>query len=392
MEEPMKRYSYSILISLAFIFTACSDNNPIAKFIQPKEPKDSTINTLFTQDDPSLPSVKNKSSKTNRNKLSNSSLKHELSTTKKPVAQLKSNSKEGIQLPEVKPIDVEGNMIIAGSSTVFPLIEILYQRFIEEGYSGTIKLESVNSEKGFKLFCKQGEIDIANASRPIKDEEIKHCAAINRKPIAFRVGTDALAVVVNPENDFLTNVTKKELAAIFTAQQWSDVNPKWPNVPIQRFIPNRDSATLDFFVEEVFAQNADPILEAPNAQFSADDEELVQGVSRNKYAIGFLGYAFYREHTKALKIVSIANIEPNVTTVEDGKYPLARPLFIYSDANIIKKKPQVAAFINFFLTNVNQEIGRVGYFPVSQTVLNEAKLQWLKAVDSETLLNQQSNN
>lgn len=388
----MKRYSYSILISLAFIFTACSDNNPIAKFIQPKEPKDSTINTLFTQDDPSLPSVKNKSSKKNRNKLSNSSLKHELSTTKKPVAQLKSNSKEGIQLPEIKPIDVEGNMIIAGSSTVFPLIEILYQRFIEEGYSGTIKLESVNSEKGFKLFCKQGEIDIANASRPIKDEEIKHCAAINRKPIAFRVGTDVLAVVVNPENDFLTNVTKKELAAIFTAQQWSDVNPKWPNVPIQRFIPNRDSATLDFFVEEVFAQNADPILEAPNAQFSADDEELVQGVSRNKYAIGFLGYAFYREHTKALKIVSIANIEPSVTTVEDGKYSLARPLFIYSDANIIKKKPQVAAFINFFLTNVNQEIGRVGYFPVSQTVLNEAKLQWLKAVGSETWLNQQSNN
>jgi phosphate transport system substrate-binding protein len=388
----MKRYIYSILISLAFIFTACSDNNPIAKFIQPKEPKDSTINTLFTQDDPSLPSVKNKSSKKNRNKLSNSSLKHELSTTKKPVAQLKSNSKEGIQLPEVKPIDVEGNMIIAGSSTVFPLIEILYQRFIEEGYSGTIKLESVNSEKGFKLFCKQGEIDIANASRPIKDEEIKHCAAINRKPIAFRVGTDTLAVVVNPENDFLTNVTKKELAAIFTAQQWSDVNPKWPNVPIQRFIPSRDSGTLDFFVEEVFAQNAEPILAAPNAQFSADDEELVQGVSRNKYAIGFLGYAFYREHTKALKIVSIANIEPSVTTIEDGKYPLARPLFIYSDANIIKKKPQVAAFINFFLTNVNQEIGRVGYFPVSQTVLNEAKLQWLKAVGSEAWLKQQSNN
>ena len=148
----------------------------------------------------------------------------------------------GMMLPEVDPSTVTGNIISAGSSTVFPLIEAIAQRFQEEGFTedkGKLTIESIGSGAGLERFCKTGETDIANASRAIKQEEIDNCAAINRTPIEFRVGTDALAVVVSSENDFLSDVTKEELALIFSkdATQWSDVRPEWPSEDILRFSP-----------------------------------------------------------------------------------------------------------------------------------------------------------
>ena len=99
------------------------------------------------------------------------------------------------------------------------------ERFYDEGYGGTVTIDSIGSGAGFSRFCEAGETDIANASRPIRDSEVESCATIGRTPIEFRVGTDALAVVINPENDWATDVTLEELAAIFTAERWSDVNP-----------------------------------------------------------------------------------------------------------------------------------------------------------------------
>ena len=143
----------------------------------------------------------------------------------------------------------------------------------------------------------QGETDISNASRPIKDSEVESCQSIGREPIEFRVGTDALAVVVSQDNDFVDGATLEELALIFsTAETWSDVNPEWPAEPIQRFIPGTDSGTFDFFVEEVFDENEEPILSASNTQLSEDDNVLVQGVLGSPYAIGFFGYAYYDEN------------------------------------------------------------------------------------------------
>lgn len=313
----------------------------------------------------------------------------EASVQDKPSTTKKSFAEGGIVLPEVDPLEVEGNIVVAGSSTVFPLSKAMYDRFIEEGYSGTIKLDSVGSGAGFKLFCQEGESDISNASRAIKEQEVKACSAIGRKPIEFRVGTDALAVVIHPANTFLTNVTLKELAAIFTAEKWSDVNPSWPNELIQRFIPDAESGTLDFFVEHIFQGNAEPLLNTPHTVFSSDDDDLVQGVSTNPYAIGFFGYAYYQQNAKTLKILSIEGIEPNFDTTEEGKYPLARPLFIYSDANLIQKKPQVGAFINFYLTHINEEIEQVGYFPASRKTLDVAKINLLKALGYKEFLTQQ---
>jgi phosphate transport system substrate-binding protein len=254
------------------------------------------------------------------------------------------------------------------------------ERFQSEGYSGNITIDSIGSGAGFERFCVAGESDIANASRPIKDSEIESCQAIGREPIEFRVGTDALAVTVSAENDFLTDVTLEQLALIFsTAETWADVDPSWPAEPIQRFIPGTDSGTFDYFVEEIFDEDEAPILAAGNLQLSEDDNVLVQGIEGSPYAVGFFGYAYYQENADRLHTVSIEGVEPNAENVDNNSYPLARPLFIYSTAEIMQEKPQVGAFINFFLTYVNEEVVDVGYFPASEDALNQAKFGWLNA-------------
>ena len=163
---------------------------------------------------------------------------------------------ESVSWPVLSPQGLGGEIVAVGSSTVYPLSQRMAERFQEAGYVGAIANESAGSTAGFRSFCVEGTADIANASRPIKREEIGLCDKIGRDPVEFRVGTDALALVVSQENDFLTEVTTEQLREIFgTAKTWSAIDPDWPDEPILRFIPGADSGTLDFFVERVFAQD-----------------------------------------------------------------------------------------------------------------------------------------
>lgn len=287
------------------------------------------------------------------------------------------------ELPEVNPLEVTGAIISAGSSTVFPLTEAMAERFKDEGYAGNITIDSIGSGAGFERFCVAGESDISNASRPIKDSERESCAAIGRDPIEFRVGTDALAVAVSKDNDFVDNLSLEELALVFSsAETWADVNPDWPAEPIQLFSPGTDSGTFDYFVEEVFDENEEPMLSAAGIQLSEDDNVLVQGVTGSPYAVGYFGYAYYQENAEDLKVLAIEGVEPTAENVDNGSYPLARPLYIYSDAGVMAEKPQVADFINFYLTFVNDEIIRVGYFPATDEALAAAEQSLLDAMNA----------
>lgn len=288
---------------------------------------------------------------------------------------------ELVVLPEVDPFNSSGDIIIAGSSTVFPITNRMARRFAEDGYSGDIIIDSIGTGGGFERFCVAGDTDISNASRAIREEERELCREINRNPVEFRVGTDALVVVVSADNTFVTDVTREELALLFSvAERWSDVRAEWPDQQILRFIPGTDSGTFDYFVEEIFNNDESLILSASNNQLSEDDNVLVTGVISTPYAIGFFGFAYYNENTDLLKPLSIEGIAPTEETAESGEYPLARPLFIYSDANIMQSKPQVADFINYYLTRVNEEILDVGYFPPSVSALNQARINWLVAM------------
>lgn len=279
-------------------------------------------------------------------------------------------------LPGVNPALVSGAIITAGSSTVFPLSEAIAERFAKDGYKGQIAIDSIGTGGGFERFAKTGETDIANASRAITAKEITQAAALSppRTPLELRVGTDALAVVVSAKNSFATSVTQAELAKLFSsATYWSDVRAEWPRREIKRFSPGTDSGTFDYFVEHLFKKDRKPLLGAKNLQLSEDDNVLVQGVEGDEGAIGYFGYAYYVENKAKLKALAIDKVEPSQASVDAGTYPLARPLFLYSDARIIKAKPQVAAFLTYYLSNVDKVIRNVGYFPAPAEAMKASK-------------------
>ncbi len=309
--------------------------------------------------------------------------------TTAPVATVDAGVNEAPVDP-MSPASVTGDIISAGSSTVYPLSEAVQKLFEQEGYTGQHTIASVGSGGGLERFCVTGETDIANSSRKIKDSEVEACAAINRTPIEFRVGTDAIAVVVSKENTFVTNLTSEQLGLIFTtAEKWSDVKPEWPAENILRFTPGTDSGTFDFFTEVIIQKPMKleklddakaKVLAASNLQTSEDDNTLVQGVEGSPFAIGYFGFAYYQNQSDNLTAISINDIAPAFETAEDGSYALSRPLFIYSDASILKAKPQVAAFISFYLDRVNEIIGDVGYFPANDALLEAAKASLAEAL------------
>lgn len=284
-------------------------------------------------------------------------------------------------LPHIDPWMISGNIAIAGSSTVFPLAERLAERFQDEGFSGSITIDSIGSGAGFERFCVTGESDIANASRPINESERNACIQIDRHPVAFKIAIDALAVVVSRENDFVNNLSLAELASVFSsAQTWSDINPTWPDQQIQRFSPGTDSGTFDYFVEAIFDKDKVPILSSANIQFSEDDNVLVQGILGSPYSVGYFGYAYFLENSDTLRLLSVGGVAASPENINSNLYPLARPLFIYSDLSIMRNNPQIAAFINYFLTYVNEEVEIVGYFPLNQITLESSMLLWLEAI------------
>ncbi|MBE0683439.1 MAG: PstS family phosphate ABC transporter substrate-binding protein [Anaerolineales bacterium] len=292
------------------------------------------------------------------------------------------------------PDAVSGDIITAGSSTVFPVTERMAELFQQEGYTGNITVDSIGTGAGFERFCVAGESDISNASRAIKDSEAEACKAIGREPLEFRVGTDALAVVVSAKNDFLTGLTIEQLGKIYSGEfsTWDQVDASFPAETIQVYSPGADSGTFDYFIEAVVGplfKNAEgkadldageaALLGLKGAQFSEDDNVLVQGVEGSPYAIGYFGYAYFAENSGALKAIAIESVEPFEATVNDVSYPLARPLFIYSTASIMQEKPQVAAFIYFYLTNLEDNIVDIGYFPAPAADMDGAMEAWLSA-------------
>ena len=269
--------------------------------------------------------------------------------------------------------------------------------------NNTIKIESIGTGGGFRQWCAtDADLDeqnairpqIVNASRAITDDELAQCTQVDIEPIPFRVGTDALAIVVSADNDFITEVTLEELHLIFgEAENWSDVRPEWPNDPIQLIIPGEDSGTFDYFVETIFdgdaslllANDGDDVTRINEVITSENDNQLVGSISRDALSIGFFGYAYYLDNTEDLHIISIDDVEPSAETVEDNSYPLARPLYIYSDATTMQSHPQVASFIDYYLTHMNDVIGEVGYFEASTTAIDEAQANWLSAMGEAQL-------
>lgn len=284
-------------------------------------------------------------------------------------------------LPGVDPSKVTGTIVTAGSSTVYPVSEYIAEIFRKDGFTGQVSIDSIGSGAGFERFAKTGETDISNASAPMPASSYEAAKAIGRYPIEFRIGTDALAVVVSKKNTFATDITQAELALLFSSTvNWSDVRPSWPKMPVKRYSPGTDSGTFSYFVEHLYKKDKTKLLGAANLQLSEDDNVLVRGVEADQYAIGYFGFAYYLENRTKLNVLRIDGVEANAANVDAGKYPLARPLFLYSDAKIINEKPQVAAFLTYYLSNVDEALKAVGYFPAPAADMKAAKQKLLDAM------------
>ena len=291
-------------------------------------------------------------------------------------------------LPIIDPLDVDqsGDIGIAGSSTVFPLSTAVLSQWIDEG-GPEYTIESIGSGGGLDRFCVEGASDIANASRQIEQEEIDDCAATwGSEPIEVRVGSDALSLVISPGNTFATELTIAEIATAFSLTDagatWADVNPEFPAHPIQLFSPGADSGTFDYFNEIIFEEADPPPVLSSIAEIIGEDDNLtVQGVAQDgctegdistTCAIGYFGYAYYQENADRLATVAVEGVVPSAESVDDGSYPISRPLYMYTSAEVIAAKPHVAEFMAYYLNNVNDLIGEVGYFPAPQEALQEA--------------------
>lgn len=293
-----------------------------------------------------------------------------------------------VALPEVIAADVTGDINLAGSSTVFPISQAVAAAFADEGFSGEITADSIGTGAGFERFCAaEGASDISNASRPIRDTEIEACAANNQRvPVGFRVGDDGLAVVVNPANDWASELTLAEIALAFSsAATWADVRPGFPECEIIRFSPGTDSGTFDYFVEEIFDEDEAPILAASNINLSEDDNILLDGVANNECAIGYFGYAYFSENADRVSTVAVDGVQPTAETVNGGTYPLSRPLFIYSASSILAEKPQVGLFLAYYLNRVPDITPAVGYFLPNPYDFNASKLVLLALIHEASM-------
>ena len=260
---------------------------------------------------------------------------------------------------------LSGTVEIDGSSTVFPISEAVAEEFYSEHPNVRVNVAVSGTGGGFKRFT-IGETDISNASREIKESE--RLAAIDNgvEFVELRIGTDGLSVIVDPSNNYVDCLTTSELKTIWEPgtriEYWSDLGQKFPEQKLNRFGPDTDSGTFDYFTEEI---NGEAQVSTDQYQASPDDNVLVRGISGTKGSIGYFGYAYYQENQESLKVVAVDDgngcVTPTPTTIADGSYsPLSRPLFIYVNVESLNK-PEVKAFVDFYLTHGPELVNEVGY-------------------------------
>ncbi|MCW5937748.1 MAG: PstS family phosphate ABC transporter substrate-binding protein [Fimbriimonadaceae bacterium] len=276
---------------------------------------------------------------------------------------------------------VSGAINIDGSSTVTPIFAAVAEEF-DKGHPDTeAAVGTSGTGGGFKKFI-AGEIDIAMASRPIKEEEVKALQAKGIEFIELPVALDGLTLVVNPGNTWAESLTVDELKRIWApnskVKNWKDVRAGFPDLPLKLYGAGTDSGTFDYFTLAINGQEG---ASRTDYQASEDDNILVQGVKGDKGALGYFGYGYFEENKDALKPVKIdagkGPVEPSPQTVVDGSYqPLSRPLFIYVAKKAADEKPQVDAFVDFFFAEGGDLVRQVGFIPMPADIIESVKKHW----------------
>jgi phosphate transport system substrate-binding protein len=271
--------------------------------------------------------------------------------------------------------DLTGNVRIDGSSTVFPVTEAVAEEFRNEAPKVKVTIGISGTGGGFKKFT-AGETDISNASRPIKAEEIAKAKENKIDFIELPVAYDGLSIVVNPKNTWANSITIAQLKKLWepgsTVKTWKDLDPTWPANPIKLYGPGTDSGTFDYFTEEVVGKAR---ASRPDYTASEDDNVLVGGIAGDVNALGYFGFAYYSENKTKIKALQVDGGKGPITaddkTIENSTYPLSRPVFIVVSTKAAAR-PEVDAFIKFYLKNISTIAKDVGYTPLPKAMYDEA--------------------
>ncbi|GAA2126813.1 PstS family phosphate ABC transporter substrate-binding protein [Nocardioides bigeumensis] len=271
-----------------------------------------------------------------------------------------------------------GNVVVDGSSTVFPMSSAAQELLNEENPDVKVAVSEAGTGGGFERFCNE-ETDISDASRPIEDDEVAACEEKGIEYTELQVATDALTVVVHPDLA-VDCLTTGQLIQLWEpgsdVTNWNQLDPSFPDQEVALFGPGTDSGTYDYMANDVIGSEEEATRDDYEA--SEDDNVLVQGVAGTEGATGYFGYTYYEENADSLKALAIDNgngcIEPSAETAQAGEYtPLARPLFIYVNNAKYNDNPAVAAYVDFYIENL-AEIAEVGQFiPLSDDLYAETQ-------------------
>lgn len=254
---------------------------------------------------------------------------------------------------------------VDGSSTVFPLSEAAAEAFTNTTTGAPrVTVGESGTGGGFRKFC-AGETQVQGASRPILAEEMAACARAGVAYVEIPIAFDGLTVVVHPSNP-VRGATIAELrrawepAAERTITNWRQINRQWPDLTLQLFGAGTASGTFDYFTEAVVGT-----AKASRTDYTPteDDNVTVQGVIGNPGAMGYFGYAYFDQNRTRVHALAIDGVAPSAETIANGSYPLSRPLFIYVNAEALRR-PQVQRFIQYFIANAPELTARVGYVPL----------------------------
>ena len=287
-----------------------------------------------------------------------------------PAANSNENSDE-------KEETLSGNILLNGSSTVYPIALAIAEEFMNVHPEVNVEVASTGSSNGIKAIM-NGEADIANASRLIKDEELAKIQENGDDVVQMPVAYDGITVVIHPDNDWAELMTVEQLQLIWQkdspVQKWSDVDPSWPDEKINLYGPGTASGTFEYFTEAI---NGEAKVSREDYVPSEDDNVLVQGVSSDKYALGYFGYSYYIDNADRLKSVAIKPkdgseyVSPSIETINDGSYaPLSREIYMYPLKSVLERE-EVKAFIEFYMSEEGQKlVESVGYVRLPQEKLD----------------------
>jgi phosphate transport system substrate-binding protein len=300
--------------------------------------------------------------------------------------------------------DLSGEVIVSGSSTVEPISARNAEKFAEENPDVAISVDGPGTGDGFEIFC-AGQSDVSDASRPIAEEEIAACEEAGIEFIELTVGIDGLSVITSPENDQVECLSFADLYALLGPEStgfntwaaandlasqlppgYGEIHAPYPDVPLAITAPGEESGTFDSFVEIVLEdlaeergqESASP---RPDYQASPNDNVIIEGISGSPTSLGWVGYAFVQANPEAVKALPVDGgegcVEPTPETIASGEFPIARPLFIYVNAARAEEKPELEAYIDYYMSDEGfASVTEVGYVALDDEVLEESRSVW----------------